>query len=266
MRIQTGHSGSGGQNAFIVDDKDYVPADLGIVIKGSDLGNYWQDPDQYIFSFVYNEDHTAVYLAAYYGNSSYVDVPDSIYGDDGKYIPVIGVGEQAFALKADLVTTIKLHSIKSVQYEIGRLAFAECKALVSVELPDTTVSIGNGAFMDCSALPTLVIPESVTEIGDSAFADCVNLSTITIPSQVKVIEEAVFKGCKSLINITLPAGLTAIEAHAFQGCASLKTLLLPSNSVKVEPFSVGCDEDGEPYPGFELKLPDGTSLKPDWLK
>ena len=264
LRLQPGQNGKDGQNAFVADSPENVPSDPEIYVHGDSndgkkTGDIWTQP--YIFTFVYNSDQTAVYLAAYYGNSSFVEVPDSIPGENGKSIPVIGICEQAFTLKADLVTTIKIHSIKSVQYEICDLAFAQCKALVSVELPDTTVRIGNGAFQGCSTLPTLIIPESVTEIGEQAFVDCINMSTIAIPSKVTVIKHSAFKGCRTLINITLPAGLTEIESHAFVGCASLRTLNLPSASVKLNDFAYGYDEDLEPYPGVEIKLPDGTTEK-----
>ncbi len=51
--------------------------------------------------------------------------------------------------------------------------FKDCKAIVSVTIPECVELIESGAFDGCSALP-----QSVTMIGDWAFSHCDNLQTI----------------------------------------------------------------------------------------
>ena len=52
---------------------------------------------------------------------------------------------------------------------IGESAFAYCKKIQKVEIPDTVTNIGASAFKGCECLTDLVIPNSVTSVGNSAF-------------------------------------------------------------------------------------------------
>ena len=55
-------------------------------------------------------------------------------------------------------------------------AFADCKSLRSIVIPDGVTSIGDGAFCGCNSLSEIVIPSSVTSIGKKAFV-CCNIPT-----------------------------------------------------------------------------------------
>ena len=48
-------------------------------------------------------------------------------------------------------------------------AFAGCRGLTEIVIPDTIVSIGDGAFSDCTLLRAATIPVSVVSIGAKAF-------------------------------------------------------------------------------------------------
>ena len=76
--------------------------------------------------------------------------------------------------------------IKSIQTDsrsqyttIGDYAFAGCKNLTSVDLPNTVTKISRSAFYNCSGLTSVTIPNSVTSIGNYAFEYCTGLTTIT---------------------------------------------------------------------------------------
>ena len=58
-------------------------------------------------------------------------------------------------------------------------AFAYCKQLTSVTLPDSITSIGGGAFLACSQLTSVTLPESVVRIEDGAFSGCTELTSVT---------------------------------------------------------------------------------------
>lgn len=60
-------------------------------------------------------------------------------------------------------------------------AFANCKSLEEIELPDSVTSIGHWCFSK-SSLKSIVIPDTVTEIGSAAFWECRALEKITIPA------------------------------------------------------------------------------------
>ena len=55
-------------------------------------------------------------------------------------------------------------------------AFAGCKNLTNVIIPNGFLSIGDEAFAGCTNLTVITIPDSVTDIGDDAFGGCNNLT------------------------------------------------------------------------------------------
>ena len=59
-------------------------------------------------------------------------------------------------------------------------------------------SIGTGAFADCKSLTAIVIPDAVTQLGTNAFDGCVSLAQATIGSQVTQIPAGLFKACTAL--------------------------------------------------------------------
>ena len=59
---------------------------------------------------------------------------------------------------------------------IGERAFADCKSLTSIDIPDGVTSIGKGAFYSCESLTSIVIPDGVTSIGKGAFYSCESLT------------------------------------------------------------------------------------------
>ncbi|MCI7571569.1 MAG: leucine-rich repeat domain-containing protein, partial [Bacteroidales bacterium] len=60
----------------------------------------------------------------------------------------------------------------------GEWAFAYCRGLTSVTLPNSVTSIGDYAFSNCSGLTSVTIPNSVTSIGKRAFYECIGLTSI----------------------------------------------------------------------------------------
>lgn len=62
---------------------------------------------------------------------------------------------------------------------IGVNAFALCKNLSHINIPNNVVSIGSAAFQNCHSLIFLTIQKSVVVIGSYAFYYCKNLTRIT---------------------------------------------------------------------------------------
>ncbi len=58
------------------------------------------------------------------------------------------------------------------------MAFAYCKSLKDITLPQSLTTIGTGAFYTCTSLTDLDIPQSVTEIKEEAFNGCSELERI----------------------------------------------------------------------------------------
>ena len=111
---------------------------------------------------------------------------------------------------------------------IGFRAFAECKALTSVDMPSVT-SIGDGAFNGCSSLASVDMP-LVTSIGSVAFWFCSSLTSVAMPLVTSIGVQA-FENCSSLTTVTMPS-VTSIGDGAFHGCPIIN-LSLPATLTSI---------------------------------
>ena len=109
---------------------------------------------------------------------------------------------------------------------IGDYAFASCRDLVSVILPEGVVSIGGNAFSQCISLREVSLPDSLNEIGESAFAFCGLLPDITLPGALTVLGRDAFVGCGSLVSVTIPDSLTDLKYNPFTACPALERIVL----------------------------------------
>lgn len=145
---------------------------------------------------------------------------------------------------------------------IGACAFAKCKDLKTVVLPNTITKIGKGAFYDCKSLSTINMPTSLTEIGVYAFpigngakiiikdigswckvkmgksmayplnGNCLysdertEIKDLIIPNNVEVIRRQTFFNCKNLKTVKIPSSVTTIEQEAFRGCDELSSVII----------------------------------------
>ncbi|MBQ7531326.1 MAG: leucine-rich repeat protein, partial [Paludibacteraceae bacterium] len=103
-------------------------------------------------------------------------------------------------------------------------AFAGCKRLVTIMLPERLTAIGANAFKHCIALKVIDIPSTVKFIGDEAFAECKSLTAIlfitkTPPSLgTDVFRDAAVHGNYQYINVPCGA-LSAYKSNwpTYQG-------------------------------------------------
>ena len=144
---------------------------------------------------------------------------------EGRKYPVTEICDDAFAGCRSLSSVVIPNSVTSIKYE----AFKGCSSLSSVVIPSSVTSIGRYAFNDCSSLASVVIPNSVTYIGDQAFCNCSSLASVVIPNSVKSIENNAFYGCRSLSSVVIPNSVTSIEYEAFKGCSSLASVDIPNS-------------------------------------
>ena len=111
---------------------------------------------------------------------------------------------------------------------IAAEAFANCRNLESVSLPNGLVTIGDRAFSG-TALMGISIPSSVKRIGSSAFSDCGGLSAIALPDGLQYIGGSAFSGCDLLSSIEIPASVTTMFEDVFNGCSSLESVTFKGN-------------------------------------
>ena len=83
-------------------------------------------------------------------------------------------------------------------------------------------SIGKKAFAGCRGLSSVVLPNSVKNIGELAFYSCHNLKEVYLPEGIKEVRSEVFEHCSQLEKVILPESLSGISSLAFGGCNLLK--------------------------------------------
>lgn len=111
---------------------------------------------------------------------------------------------------------------------IGMLAFASCKTLKNLTVPDGVI-LNQGAFFDFECLETIRLPETMTDIPDRMFDSCISLQSLQIPEVVTSIGEMAFAFCKSLRSVSIPDSVKSIGDWAFTECKSLTELTVPSS-------------------------------------
>eukprot|EP00980_Cylindrotheca_fusiformis_P026398 scaffold16066_cov109-Cylindrotheca_fusiformis.AAC.4 len=123
--------------------------------------------------------------------------------------------------------------IYSVSTKLGEAAFANCQALISVELPGG-LQVIEPVFFNCGSLATVNIPSSVIKIGNDAFNCCRSLTSFDLPHGLLEIGERSFSGCESIEILQIPATVSTVGESAFQLCSRLKSIKLPPTLERIE--------------------------------
>jgi len=160
-----------------------------------------------------------------------------------KTITHIEIDEErnAFSLCENLVN-IHVHPDNAQYSSTGGVLFNKDKTVLlryptqhdgSVyEVPDGVTVIWREAFADCKNLTEVTIPESVNEIGMGAFIRC-TIRCVAIPKSVKVISHFTFYYCRNLAEVTISDGVQQIENWSFSNCKSLTQLTIPASVEKI---------------------------------
>jgi|GEM_PF-1518306 len=122
-------------------------------------------------------------------------------------------------------------------YWIGASAFANCKLLTSVKIPNSVKSIGKYAFYGCEGLTSINIPNSVKFIGQFAFYGCKSLTSITISNRVKWIRESTFQYCTNLKSAVIGDSVTHIGRSAFESCNALTSIYIGKSVTDIGPYA-----------------------------
>ena len=176
-------------------------------------------------------------------------------------LPVIAVGESAFARDNGLKEIILPKTIKS----IGSKAFYNSENLEKIEMSGVT-SVGSASFQGCDSLAqiedgvsyvndwavffdnniaTPVLRENTIGIGGGAFSRCDKLEEIILPNSVKYICQEAFLGCENAVKLHIGNNVKEIETGAFGGLKSLSDVEIMRNGCVYSSENLILSEDGK---------------------
>ena len=118
---------------------------------------------------------------------------------------------------------------------IGALAFNNCQ-IEKIQFPETVKSIGDYAFASCRYLTEVILPEGLDSIAYGAFSNCELLETIEFPSTVKYFGEEAFYNCRNLMNVVSnienPKEISeSVFGYGYSGVYSQATLWVPKGKI-----------------------------------
>ena len=150
-------------------------------------GGSWLTDTDDGFRFLY--DGEVGYFVDYYGNETYLTLPESFIAYDGTMVPEYQINEHAFHNCTSLASVTISDSVTS----IGLCAFWQCYSLASVTIGSRVMIIGSNAFLDCSSLESIVISDGVVSIGEGVFFGCERLENVNYSGTVKQWRELTAK-------------------------------------------------------------------------
>lgn len=124
------------------------------------------------------------------------------------------------AFMGSSISSVELNKISS----IGKNAFAECDALVSIYANEID-TLPDGSFKGLKSL-TFVRIDNLSYIPSATFSTSESLIYVVIPKATFINSNA-FENCSKLEYIDISSAET-VYSNAFNGCSSLEELYLPS--------------------------------------
>lgn len=131
------------------------------------------------------------------------------------------------AIRTSLAETLTKLDISSLTFANNRLPGDESvggttagvlenmTALVECKVPETLQGFMAKAFAGCKNLTTLNMPDGVTIIHQQTFQNCSSLNVDKLPAALKEVRANAFENCTSLTVSELPAGVTQIMGRGF---------------------------------------------------
>ena len=147
---------------------------------------------------------------------------------------VTSFGDTMFKNCYELETITGYKSLfeRGVISKIQGATFLDCKALKSVDLPDTYTAIDGFAFKGTASLTgTFKLPKECTSIGEQVFHGT-GFETIILNNNITVIP--IYAFCQSYVKyVYIPAGVTEIGREAFRDVKNKMVVYYTGNDADV---------------------------------
>jgi hypothetical protein len=143
---------------------------------------------------------------------------------------VESIGDGAFAGVPLMVTALESDRYAFVggalvETKGGRLLWAN--ELTALPFDGSIKIIGPYAYAYCKSLRQITLPEGVWKIQEHAFDGCVRLERMDLPESLKEIGREILVGAEKMISLRIPEGVWRVSQQAFVGLPMLKTLMIP---------------------------------------
>ena len=180
---------------------------------------------------------------------------------------VVSIAADAF--KSAAITELDCSAATGLQ-RIGASAFAECKQLTTVKLPNSLTTIGALAFHHCTALSSMNLQDTRLEVLEALFTKDLNdeqylddLRSLQLPETLKEIKSYAlqFLGLRS---ITIPSSVKAFGEGVLEGTIYLEEFYWKGAKVNSLPKNTFLGEDALKTVYFLTNkdiAPDGLSDK-----
>ena len=112
--------------------------------------------------------------------------------------------------------------------EIDDYAIAKCRALKTLEIPDSVEKIGKWAISGCEALAKIKLSQNIEELPEYVLWGCKGLSHVELPKKLITIGEGAF-AASGICEIEIPYGVQIIKSNAFGKCKNLKRVEIPNS-------------------------------------
>ena len=183
---------------------------------------------------------------------------------------------------------------------IDESAFANCRFLTEIVIPNSVTNIGFGAFSGCDKIQKMTLPfvgessdgkgatyvgyifgcsidykykqdsfvpaslKSVVIngfIGSGAFEECNNIETVVISGATTTIGSRAFCRCRSLTTVTILDGVTTIGYDSFEYCYNLSEITIPKSMTTIgNEAFYSCSKLKVVNNWSDLKFTKGTTL------
>lgn len=141
------------------------------------------------------------------------------------------IGANAFQV-FDEAEEIILH--ESIQ-RIGAYAFAGLPKLQRVQIPENAClyHIEDGAFANCRRLEEITLPDNLRTLGERVFAYCVALKSLTIPQNVQFPDGMVIEYCDRLETVEVQGDYAHLGLF-LADCLNLKKMIFSGDIASVD--------------------------------